>query len=439
MPNRRALVIPAVIGLLAFGAGTLAGSTFGTATVSAAATNSIPSGAVAASAPNLVVNGNFSRPAQVKDSYETVYPSAEKIPGWTVGGDSVDLMGSTYFTLPSASSSGSQAVDLSGSAPGSLTQTISTTPGTSYALTWYEAGNPDCGQSLKVMHVAWGNKPLAKLIASPSMSTKGRTRSSMGWSQESQTVVASSALSVLGFADATPDQSACGPVVADVSLTAGQSSSPSPSSGGSLLTGTGRPTGTCTTGDAYIDLTTGEVYHCTSLYVWTDAGDCSAPPYPGIDLAGCDLTKSDSLGVIVPSKIELEGGDLDQAVLSYLDLEGTDLQGADFVYALMKGARLTEAKLTEANLAYADLRFANLTRANLTDADLTNTDLTLANLTDADLTRADLARADLDETNLTRANLTDANLTGVTWHNTTCPDGTYSDRDGGTCSGHLGS
>ena len=286
------------------------------------------------------------------------------------------------------------------------------------------------------MDVAW--EQAARHERTPHQAPRVATVGQMGWSQESQMVVASSALSVLEFADATPDQSAYGPVVADVSLTAEQSSSPSPSSGGSLLTGTGRPTGNCT-GDAYIDLTTGEIYHCTSLDVWTDAGDCSAAPYPGIDLAGCDLTKSDSLGVIVPSKIELEGGDLDQAVLSYLDLEGTDLQGADFVYALMKGARLTEAKLTEANLAYADLRFANLTRANLTDADLTNTDLTLANLTDADLTRADLARADLDETNLTRANLTDANLTDVTWHNTTCPDGTYSDKDGGTCSGHLGS
>ncbi len=235
MLNRKALVIPAVIGLLTFGGGALAGSTFGTATVSGAATNSVPSGAVAASAPNLVVNGDFSRPVQQKNSYETVYPAAQKIPGWTVGGDSVDLMGSTYFTLPSGSSSGSQAVDLSGSAPGSLTQTISTTPGTSYELTWYEAGNPDCGQSLKVMHVAWGNKPLAKLIASLSMSTKGRTRSNMGWSQKSQTVVASSALSVLGFADATPDQSACGPVVADVSLTAEQSSSPHRATAGASL------------------------------------------------------------------------------------------------------------------------------------------------------------------------------------------------------------
>jgi hypothetical protein len=29
------------------------------------------------------------------------------------------------------------------------------------------------------------------------------------------------------------------------------------------------------------------------------------------------------------------------------------------------------------------------------------------------------------------------NVTGVTWSNTTCPDGTNSNNDGGTCTGHL--
>jgi hypothetical protein len=30
-----------------------------------------------------------------------------------------------------------------------------------------------------------------------------------------------------------------------------------------------------------------------------------------------------------------------------------------------------------------------------------------------------------------------ANLSGVTWINTTCPDGTNSDSDGFTCDGHF--
>jgi len=399
MRNKKALVIPAVIGLLAFGAGALAGSTLGAATVSGAATDGVPSRAVPASALNLITDGDFSQP--VVSGFETFYPLAKttlpsavnSIQGWKVGADSVDVMGHAYWKpLPPGFPGNSQSVDLSGGAPGSISQTVSTATGSSYVLKWYASGNYGCGQSTKVMHVFWDSK----LIASPTINTGGPAAGKMVWSSESQVVVASSAQSALMFADATPDKSPCGAVVADVSLTAEQSSSPSPSSGGSLLTGMGVPTGACT-GDAYIDLTTGEIYHC-SLDSWTDTGDCSAAPYPGIDLAGCDLTKGGNLAGMVPSDIELEGADLAQAVLSYLDLERTDLQGADLVYALMNNARLNEAQLTEANLAYA-----NLTRANLTGA-----------------------------------NLASANLTGVTWSNTTCPDGTNSGKGAGaTCIGHL--
>lgn len=56
---------------------------------------------------------------------------------------------------------------------------------------------------------------------------------------------------------------------------------------------------------------------------------------------------------------------------------------------------------------HGDLRGANLRRA----------DLRLADLRGANLTNADLRWASLDG----------ANLTEVTWHNTTCPDGTVSD------------
>ena len=93
---------------------------------------------------------------------------------------------------------------------------MSTTAGSSYLLKWYASGNNGCGQSTKVMHVFWD----AKLIASPTVNTGGPAAAKMVWSQESHVVVASSAQSVLMFADATPDKSPCGAVVADVSLTA---------------------------------------------------------------------------------------------------------------------------------------------------------------------------------------------------------------------------
>jgi uncharacterized protein YjbI with pentapeptide repeats len=91
------------------------------------------------------------------------------------------------------------------------------------------------------------------------------------------------------------------------------------------------------------------------------------------------------------------------------------------------GCNLSGANLTNAQLAGANLKGANLKGAILIGADLAGADLQGANLLGADLTNA----------NLTGANLKGANLKGVIWSNTTCPDGTNSTADGGTCLGHL--
>ncbi len=95
--------------------------------------------------------------------------------------------------------------------------------------------------------------------------------------------------------------------------------------------------------------------------------------------------------------------------------------------AKLSGCNLAGANLTNAQLAGADLKGANLKGANLTGANLAGANLTGANLVGADLTGADL----------TGAILKGANLKDVIWSNTTCPDGTNSTADGGTCSGHL--
>lgn len=44
--------------------------------------------------------------------------------------------------------------------------------------------------------------------------------------------------------------------------------------------------------------------------------------------------------------------------------------------------------------------------------------------------------ASLKGATLTRATFTGAIVTGVIWSNTICPDGTNSNKDGGTCIGH---
>lgn len=66
--------------------------------------------------------------------------------------------------------------------------------------------------------------------------------------------------------------------------------------------------------------------------------------------------------------------------------------------------------------------------ANLRDCDLSGIDLS-----GADLSGADLMGAILTDADLTGATLDNADLTQVTWSNTTCPDGTNSDDNAGSC------
>lgn len=131
--------------------------------------------------------------------------------------------------------------------------------------------------------------------------------------------------------------------------------------------------------------------------------------------------------------------------ISHLYL-GMNLAGCDLSRANLLGANLTGADLTIANLTLAKLNAAFLTNATLYDASLYGVNLTLAKLDGADLTSANLTSADLTDANLTYANLTGAYLNGatttgaivtrVTWSFTTCPDGSLSNDDGGTCVGH---
>jgi outer membrane protein assembly factor BamB len=104
----------------------------------------------------------------------------------------------------------------------------------------------------------------------------------------------------------------------------------------------------------------------------------------------------------------------------------------------LKNANLSGCYLPGANLAAANATNANLTGAYLDHANLSSATLTQAHLEQSVLSYANLTGAKLSFANLTGATLTGATLTGVTWNQTTCPDGTSSNADGGTCTGHLG-
>jgi uncharacterized repeat protein (TIGR02543 family) len=142
---------------------------------------------------------------------------------------------------------------------------------------------------------------------------------------------------------------------------------------------------------------------------------------PGMNLSGTNL-----------SGANLSGDDLSGDDLSDADLSGADLSGAD-----LSDANLSDANLSDANLSDADLSDANLDPANLSGANLKGANLSGANLFGVNLRGANLSGANLSNANLSGANLSDADLNKVAWSNTTCPDGTDSNADGGNCVRHL--
>lgn len=171
--------------------------------------------------PNVVKNGSFESPVVSSPCLNggggnptpgicTYSGGSTGITGWTVGGNSVDLIAAA--TIKPAT--GHQSIDLSGSSPGSVTQTVTTTPGIKYTLRWAVAGNGSCGQAVKTMGIYW-NGTQVKTI---NFNTAGHTLQSMGWVVRHMTVTAVGVTSSIGFADLTPDHSLCGATLDAVSL-----------------------------------------------------------------------------------------------------------------------------------------------------------------------------------------------------------------------------
>ncbi len=179
---------------------------------------------------NAVANGDFALPASAFSNGLVGYLSPQgyavnklpvkRIPGWTI------LEGSTNGT-PNPNAGGvvvfqkarlqapqgtAQSLELSNNGPGSISDTIKTTPGATYILTWYGAGYPD-GKSVKLINVSWDASQIA------TASFKGKTGANMGWTLHHEDVTATGTSSTLEFSDGTSPTDPYGPFVGDVSLT----------------------------------------------------------------------------------------------------------------------------------------------------------------------------------------------------------------------------
>jgi hypothetical protein len=134
----------------------------------------------------------------------------------------------------------------------------------------------------------------------------------------------------------------------------------------------------------------------------------------------------------------LEFCDFHNADLAGLNLAGADFFGAKLVGANFGGADLEAASFGGNTQAQSDLTEVDFSNANLTDANFSGMYMYLTAFVGANLTDASFEGGTLLADNFTTANLTGVDLATVLvefpiWSDTTCPDGTNSNNDGGSC------
>jgi len=231
---------------------------------------------------------------------------------------------------------------------------------------------------------------------------------------------------VVAVATTTILDSSANPSVKRQTVTYTATITPAPSAGTVSFTDNGSPIAGCSAVSA-----AGGTATC-SVTPKTTGGHNIVATFSGS--TGFDGSTSVTMTQVVTATAcsSLIGCDLADLNLTDANLAYADLVGANLSKADLYGADLYGADLTSANLSKADLAGANLSNADLDSATLTQADLAGANLSGADLTKAKLSGTDLNG-----ADVTGAIFTKVKWSDTTCPDGTNSNNDGGTCTNNL--
>jgi choice-of-anchor C domain-containing protein len=168
-------------------------------------------------------NGSFET-GPTPGSFSTIGAGSTAITGWTVGGHSIDYIGS-YWTA----GEGDRSIDLSGNAAGSVAQTFDTIVGQAYAVSFLLAGNPDGAPAVKTVAVgATGNA-----IANYTLDSTGSSHAAMGWTDYTYNFVATGTSTTLSFASL--DNSPYGPALDGVSISA----VPEPAMWGMMIGGFG--------------------------------------------------------------------------------------------------------------------------------------------------------------------------------------------------------
>jgi len=137
-------------------------------------------------------NGSFEQGTFSGSGFDTVGAGNTAITGWTVGLNSVDWIGA-YWNAQN----GNRSIDLSGNGNGSLSQTFDTVLNQVYQVTFWVAGNPDGGPTIKTFDRG------VNVFLPDTFDNTGFSLSAMGWTQHSFYFAATGASSTLGFVSTT--------------------------------------------------------------------------------------------------------------------------------------------------------------------------------------------------------------------------------------------
>jgi hypothetical protein len=157
-------------------------------------------------ATNLVQNGDFELPDCAGTTCLNTPPTA-----WTNSFGDNDLAATDVWDAES----GKQSVDLNGDQPGGLFQDLTTSPGQSYVIAFFYAGNFYGNNSvLKTFNVTWGGGDVHGF----SFDATGRTAHAMGWTVATYIVTANSTTTRLEFDSTTINDAQHGPALDAVSV-----------------------------------------------------------------------------------------------------------------------------------------------------------------------------------------------------------------------------
>jgi len=158
---------------------------------------------------NLLSNGSFEDPL-VSGGFNTINTGGT-MGAWTVTDASIDHIGNYW-----QAEDGNQSVDLSGNAPGTIAQTVSTTAGQQYELSFWMAGNTDGGATVKSLAALINGNTLANTT----FDTTGKSHGDMGWVEYTYDFVSTGGPTTVSFASTEAGGSPYGAALDNVSLKA---------------------------------------------------------------------------------------------------------------------------------------------------------------------------------------------------------------------------